>query len=66
GRAFDWELIGEAKKPFFLAGGLNIENIEVAIKKTNPFAVDISSGVETNGLKDEKKIMSIIRRIRNE
>ena len=69
GGAFDWELIGEAKKPFFLAGGLNIENIEAAIKKTSPFAVDISSGIETNGLKDEKKIksiISIIRRIKNE
>ena len=69
GKTFNWDLIGEVKKPFFLAGGLNIENISSAIIKTNPFAVDISSGVEINGLKDSEKIISIIsiiRSIRNE
>jgi len=66
GQSFDWDLIGEAKKPFFLAGGLNIENIGSAIAKINPFAVDISSGVETDGLKDSGKIMSIVRKVRNE
>ena len=65
GESFDWELIGKTKKPFFLAGGLNIENIEAAIQKTNPFAVDISSGVETDGLKDGEKIISIVKKIRN-
>ena len=64
GKAFDWKLIGEVKKQFFLAGGLNMGNIEPAINKINPFAVDISSGVETNGLKDGEKIISIIGRIR--
>jgi len=69
GQTFNWDLIGEVKKPFFLAGGLNIENINSAIIKTNPFAVDISSGVEIDGLKNSEKIISIIsiiRRIRNE
>ncbi|MCL2141560.1 MAG: phosphoribosylanthranilate isomerase [Methanimicrococcus sp.] len=68
GESFDLRLIGNTKKPFFLAGGLNVENIEAAIQKTNPFAVDISSGVETDGLKDGEKIekiISIVRRIRN-
>jgi phosphoribosylanthranilate isomerase len=65
GESFDWGLIGEIQKPFFLAGGLNIQNIKAAIRKTNPFAVDISSGVETNGSKDGDKIISIVRRIRN-
>jgi phosphoribosylanthranilate isomerase len=64
GSTFDWNLIGELKKPFFLAGGLNIENTPSAILELNPFAVDISSGVETDGLKDREKIISIIRRIR--
>ena len=69
GQTFNWDLIGEVKKPFFLAGGLNIENINSAIIKTNPFAVDISSGVEIDGLKNSEKIISIIsiiRRVRNE
>ena len=66
GKAFDWDLIGEINRPFFLAGGLNIENINSAITKTNPFAVDISSGVEADGLKDKDKIVSIVRSIRNE
>jgi phosphoribosylanthranilate isomerase len=64
GQAFDWNLIGEVKKQCFLAGGLNIANIETAILKINPFAVDISSGVETDGLKDSEKIISIIRKVR--
>jgi len=65
GQLFDWNLIGEIQKRFFLAGGLNIENIHSAIQKTSPFAVDMSSSVETNGLKDEEKIKAIISKIRN-
>jgi N-(5'phosphoribosyl)anthranilate (PRA) isomerase len=42
-------------RPYFLAGGLNAENVEQAILQTHPFAVDISSGVETDGVKDPKK-----------
>jgi len=65
GQPFDWSLIGETDKPYFLAGGLDISNISSAINKTNPFAVDISSGVETNGVKDSAKIKEFIWRIRN-
>jgi phosphoribosylanthranilate isomerase len=65
GQPFDWNLIGEVKKPFFLAGGLTITTIEAAILTIIPFAVDISSGVETHGLKDGEKIRTIIRRIQN-
>ncbi|WP_195267368.1 phosphoribosylanthranilate isomerase [Eubacterium sp. 1001713B170207_170306_E7] len=66
GRAFNWELLREStiQKPFFLAGGLNEENIGAAIKTVKPFAVDISSGVETNGCKDPGKIEEIIKKIR--
>ena len=64
GQVFDWNLIGNINKPYFLAGGLNTENIKTAIQKTNPFAVDISSGVETNGLKDVQKINSIIEAVK--
>ncbi|MGN0465834.1 MAG: phosphoribosylanthranilate isomerase [Lachnospiraceae bacterium] len=63
GKTFDWSLMPQTKKPFFLAGGLTIQNIEAAIAYY-PFAIDLSSGVETNGLKDRKKILEIISKIR--
>jgi len=66
GQTFEWDLIGKVSKPYFLAGGLNIENINEAIVKTTPFAVDVSSGVETVGFKDPVKVKEFIRRVRNE
>jgi phosphoribosylanthranilate isomerase len=65
GQTFDWRQIGKSVKPFFLAGGLHAGNIRQAIEQNQPFAVDISSGVETGGRKDPEKIHDIIRRIRN-
>lgn len=65
GESFDWSLIRNMDRPYFLAGGLNAENVEQAILQTHPFAVDISSGVETDGVKDTKKITECIRRIRH-
>ena len=65
GKPFDWNLIGDVSRKFFLAGGLNVMNIRCAIEKANPYAVDISTGVETNGVKDAEKITAIVRRIRN-
>jgi phosphoribosylanthranilate isomerase len=65
GKRFDWDLIGVLQKPFFLAGGLHIGNIEAAIAKANPFAVDVSSGVETDGLKDSAKIDALVRKVRS-
>ena len=66
GRAFNWELLdgNVSEKPFFLAGGLKLENIEKAIRTFRPYGVDISSGVETNGYKDPSKIEEIIKKIR--
>lgn len=64
GQSFDWSLIPVLSKRFFLAGGLNISNIGAAIQAVSPCAVDISSGVETDGLKDEDKIREIITMIR--
>ena len=64
GECFDWRVIGHVKKPFFLAGGLNADNIHDAISKIHPFAVDISSGVETHKLKDAEKIKEIVSHIR--
>lgn len=67
GQTFDWSVVSGIKisKPFFLAGGINIDNAEKGIETMHPFALDISSGVETDGVKDNKKIQEIIRRIRN-
>ncbi|MDR0328381.1 MAG: phosphoribosylanthranilate isomerase [Planctomycetaceae bacterium] len=66
GKCFDWDLLGNIDKPFFLAGGLGIENVADAVRRVNPFAVDVSSGVETDGYKDASKIKEFIRRTRNE
>ncbi len=66
GRAFDWSLIPKCKKPFFLAGGIDINNIEKAKSEVSPFCFDVSSSVETNGFKDKNKIKQIIERVRNE
>jgi phosphoribosylanthranilate isomerase len=65
GQTFDWAQIGKTTKPYFLAGGLDITNVARAISETKPFAVDVSSGVEENGLKDRAKINEFIRRVRN-
>lgn len=66
GKKFNWDLIpNELVKPYFLAGGLNIDNVTKAIKTLNPFCVDVSSSVETNGIKDEEKIKKIIKKVRS-
>lgn len=64
GKQFDWKLIAQIQKPFFLAGGIHTENVEEAIKMTRPFAVDVSSSVETNGYKDREKIIEIVKKVR--
>ena len=63
GEVFDWSNINTNQR-LFLAGGININNIDLALK-LNPYCIDISSGVETDGYKDELKIKEIIERIRN-
>ena len=64
GQTFDWSTVHSIKRPFFLAGGLDPENIERALD-LGPFAVDVSSGVETNGSKDKTKIRKFITLVRN-
>lgn len=56
GEPFDWSLVSGVSRPFLLAGGLTPQNIPQAIERFHPYAVDISSGVETNGKKDAEKI----------
>jgi phosphoribosylanthranilate isomerase len=65
GKTFDWSQIPKCNKPFFLAGGLSKDNLSDAIKQANPYAVDLSSSVETNGVKDFKKIQEVINIVRN-
>lgn len=60
GKSFNHSLIPPLWKPFFLAGGLDAGNVGQCILKYRPYGVDISSGVETNGIKDEEKIMKIL------
>jgi len=61
GKTFNWDHLKKLKieKPWFLAGGINLDNIEKAIK-LNPFAVDVSSGAETDGIKNREKILQLI------
>ncbi|MGN1421615.1 MAG: phosphoribosylanthranilate isomerase [Eubacterium sp.] len=60
GSTFDWSKIPKTDKPFFLAGGLNRDNIPLAIKSINPYCIDLSSSVETDGIKDYYKIKEIM------
>lgn len=64
GKTFNWDLLKNFKRKFVLAGGLNNENIARAIRTCRPYAVDISSGVETNHVKDKEKMRQIMMTIR--
>jgi phosphoribosylanthranilate isomerase len=65
GIAFDWSLIKKSVRKFFLAGGINEDNILEAVGNYQPYAVDVSSGVETDGKKDPQKIRNIIAKVRS-
>ena len=67
GQIFDWGRLDttELAQPFFIAGGLNEDNVEEAIQHFTPYAVDVSSGVETDGQKDHEKIRRFIKRVKN-
>lgn len=64
GETFDWSLISSIDRPWFLAGGLGPDNLEEAIKTIRPYAVDLSSSVETNKVKDKDKISKVIDIVR--
>ena len=64
GKKFDWNILKGFKKDYFLAGGLDPESVGEAIRLLEPFAVDVSSGVETDGIKDEKKIAEFIKAVK--
>ena len=64
GTVFDWNLIKNMKRPYFLAGGLSPENVSEAVKMLHPFAVDVSSGIETDGAKDKAKMTAFVAAVR--
>ena len=65
GSAFDWSVLKGFDRRFLLAGGLGPENVAQAIKAIRPFAVDVSSGIETDGVKDHKKMTAFVNAVRN-
>lgn len=65
GETVDFNIIPETDKKIFLAGGINSENVVNAINIVRPYCIDINSGVETDGRKDERKIKEIVEIIRN-
>ncbi len=65
GVAFDWRLLADIPREFFLAGGLNPENLKQAVETVSPYAVDISSGVETDGIKDRCKMQEAVVSVRS-
>jgi len=65
GRTFDWSLLKDVKRPYFLAGGLGADNLEQVLTQVQPYGVDLSSSMETGGYKDPQKmrrVMEVIRR----
>ena len=64
GETFDWELIKDIGRDYFLAGGLNPDNVEAACVRFNPYAVDVSSGVETDKIKDFEKMEKFAAAVR--
>ena len=64
GSTFDWELLKMIKRPYFLAGGLNKDNVEEAVKVLGPYGVDVSSGIETDGYKDIDKMRAFMAQIK--
>lgn len=74
GKSFDWAYLrhfqeqrrreGKTWKPFFLAGGMDVGKVDLA-REFQPFAIDLSSGVETDGRKDRRKILEVVRRVRH-
>ncbi len=63
GKTFDWRTIN-LRREYFLAGGLTVDNVDAAIKLLRPFAVDVSSGIETDGRKDFNKMATFAEVVR--
>ncbi len=64
GRTFDWTLLRGFSRPYFLAGGLTPENVGLAVRTLRPFALDVSSGIETDGRKDPARMRAFLQAVR--
>ncbi len=65
GETFDWSLVRDVHRPYLLAGGLTPENVTEAVKTLEPFGVDVSSGIETDGHKDPDKMRMFLDAVRS-
>ncbi len=65
GKTFSWELISGIQRKYFLAGGLECRNAIEAIKSLHPYALDVSSGIETDGVKDAEKMEAFMSAVRS-
>ena len=66
GKVFDWSLLKDIKRPYFLAGGLKPDNASDAVKVLKPYAVDVSTGIETDGVKDREKMTAFANAVRED
>ncbi len=66
GTVLDWQELRNIQRPYFLAGGLTPENVADALRILHPCAVDVSSGIETGGVKDKKKMAAFVAAVRKE
>lgn len=64
GKVFDWSVLKDFPRDYFLAGGLDADNVEEAVRRTGAWAVDVSSNVETDKRKDAKKIQAFVEAVR--
>ena len=65
GERFDWSVVKDVKRPYFLAGGLKPENAKAAVESLHPYALDVSSGIETEGVKDPEKMKAFMKAVRD-
>ena len=66
GVTLDWRILADFPRPYVLAGGLTAENIPAAVQQVKPYAVDLSSGVETEGYKDYEKMLAAVAAVKKE
>ena len=66
GKVFDWDLLQYIRRPYFLAGGLDTSNVTDALRQAHPYGVDVSSGIESDGRKEEEKMAQFVAAVRKE